>query len=693
MKVEDAWHPISQHEPRLVYVGMRVKFADVEILVAQAPEPKPEPKTEQLSRQVTPTLPSKSGFGATIIPDSDEDQEIVFQKPASKPVEPPTLPQEEPLTLQFEEKQPTVGIGGEEEPLTVVKAAEEEGEPTEGGSEEAQRRKSLDVLEPTQPGVLVAAESDPKAAAADGMEPTQAADVADFSPRFDRTVPLTEKTIVMEKEDEGNDEMEEGPTLIMGKEEQQPTQAWFDEEMRVSAPAPVTLGTATQTPIGGLAQAPRPAAQDLDIEEDDDDPFDFQAEASPSRGLSAPLVTASQRIMGPDGDMEDDMEPDPRVGGGSEEKQVHFSLEASPNLDKMTKDALQDKLRGWGLSVTGSKAELLQRVREYRNVEGEKVTEKDDLDFDDVPLSFDSLNVAELKAKLKGLGLPVSGVKSELVARLKKAQGKKEAVNAAPASRGPEAPAAVVSAVKSSNNRLPRGGSKSESKLSDELEIEEEITPAKRERPPALAVKSVSSVKKSPSVAKKPSSVGEFELEEEVELNPKKMVSEDLGEVDKKRKQPASKKKSPAKEKAKKKSPANKRSLKEEDLTKKNDDLDLEEEEVEPAPKRSAKKSSPKVAAKKANKEDVETASKKKEPLSSGKNKETAKKVFWYWAADKSGPKSHWSPYDDATSAKLESDLKAGKFRTTLENNRWVDLNDLVQRVKVGNKGRKKEKN
>ena len=43
MKVEDAWHPISQHEPRLVYVGMRVKFADVEILVAQAPEPKPEP--------------------------------------------------------------------------------------------------------------------------------------------------------------------------------------------------------------------------------------------------------------------------------------------------------------------------------------------------------------------------------------------------------------------------------------------------------------------------------------------------------------------------------------------------------------------------------------------------------------------------------------------------------------------------
>ncbi len=799
MKVEGNWISITANEPRLVYAGMHIKVADVEIAVLMSPQEEEKP-----APQGTPVLQS-SGFGATIMPGSDEEeQEIVFQKPlavksvtgvvgvAAAAATAQRVVEEEEPTLRGDEEGPTVRIGGEEEPLTVVGAGanDDEGEPTEGGEDE----EAKEAMDPTQAGEVLDGE---KKASDPLLEPTQPGDAfvaPDASFRFDKTLPVTEKTIVLDKDEEEEEEVDDnGPTLMMGGAKEPPTQAWFEEEMAVSGPPPVTLGTATQTPIPGLPGAGAAAAQNLDVEDDDVDLFDLDGNASPPRIDADALVTASQRIMGPEGDMEEEEEKPVdkkevmvalpgRVLDGSEQddtqgRMVQFSLPVreESNLEKLTKEALQDKLRAWGLNINGSKAELLQRVKQYRKAEEEKVTEKDDVDTIKSSRAPDTLNVVELKAELKKLSLPVSGNKADLVARLKAAQNgqpessPKQPFDAVPAPRGPvDSLDSVVSAVKSVPSRAPRGGNRNslelpsaEAKKSDDLDIEEEITPAKPVKRQPVAVKTVTTEpkKKSPSgAAKRPSFDNDAALlkSKQKSVSPKNNDDLDIEEEDAvaplKKKSPSLKKKAEdendlEEEKkllSKKKSPsaAPPPALKK----KKVEDLELEEEpeeeEKEDEKKKDAKKKMPKkVTPKKSNivlsdvelEEEVELASarKSKTPLKKvtpdAKKKspkprqgddlemeeedktpappKRSKKVskvpvskvaaepsaevkkagaaFWYWASDKTGPKSHWTPYDAATTERLERDRTAGKAKSMLENGRWVHLDDMVQRVKV----------
>jgi hypothetical protein len=737
VKIEGLWRPVGTNS-MVVYAGMHCRFADVEVAVVMIPSPTKvlvrEAEEKPLER--TPTLPGASGgFGATIFGE-DEEEEIVFQKPANihKPVAGiPAADPDLPPTGQFGGGEPTLGFEAEE-PMTLAiggAAEDEEGEPTEGGSDEEDAKKSnnnvSDVLEPTQP-----------------------------TEGFAAPPSVIEKTLILDKQEEA--------TQPNAKEF--PTQAWFEDEGEVpTSAAPlvpaVFLGTATQTPIVGP-----PQQQNLDV----DDEFDFMAEASPPRVMSA-MVTASQRIMPPDGEEEEEQEQEKetkealvavpgRVVEGSDDELntqggvVNFVLPERQvsSLEKLDKKALQEKLRGWGLSVTGTRSEMLERIKTYRAAEEERPTEKDELESDKLAAAPEVLTVQELKAELKKLSLSTAGAKAELLARLAAARERAErASNPAQAPSGPtRAAASAQTAVKTATSRSPRG----RASLEDELDLEEENTPAKRPKKKEsedlkvlpVAKKTTPEPTKKTAPKKKEKSADEKDVDLEEEKREKKGVKKqgsDDDELDLEEEKELPKPREvvavPAAKKTKKKGSEDDLELEEEKEApkvsvaakktapdaKKKKESEEEEGEKKTRKKGSAKKSAPVKKAPKRNpakekakadeeeepvaplkrgrgasskrskkesdeemEEDSPAPAKRGRPTKT-KQKEEEKeeseveRAFWYWACDETGPKSHWKLYDAAAAQKIERDFKGGKFKSTIGGSRWVDLNDMVQRVQV----------
>ncbi|CAK0911472.1 unnamed protein product, partial [Prorocentrum cordatum] len=93
-------------------------------------------------------------------------------------------------------------------------------------------------------------------------------------------------------------------------------------------------------------------------------------------------------------------------------------------LDSLSGAVLKERLKKLGLPVSGRKAELVARLREAASegeeeVEAEDEVEEGDDDEEQEDEDLDSLRVDELKVRLKRLGLSMSGKKAELVARLR----------------------------------------------------------------------------------------------------------------------------------------------------------------------------------------------------------------------------------------------------------------------------------
>ena len=80
------------------------------------------------------------------------------------------------------------------------------------------------------------------------------------------------------------------------------------------------------------------------------------------------------------------------------------------NYDSMTVLQLKEVLREQGLSVSGKKAELIERLKG----EAEETPDEESEEVD-----YESMTVPLLKEALKEQGLPVSGKKAELIERLK----------------------------------------------------------------------------------------------------------------------------------------------------------------------------------------------------------------------------------------------------------------------------------
>jgi hypothetical protein len=77
---------------------------------------------------------------------------------------------------------------------------------------------------------------------------------------------------------------------------------------------------------------------------------------------------------------------------------------------------LKAALKGKGLPVSGKKSELIDRLKGESNEESDEIAEEDNTSKE---VNYDDMKVPDLKAALKGKGLPVSGKKSELIDRLK----------------------------------------------------------------------------------------------------------------------------------------------------------------------------------------------------------------------------------------------------------------------------------
>ncbi len=626
VRVEGNWVPVKD-KARQAYVGMQLQFADVicELLTAPQPPPPPQPPAAEERAEGA----GRPSHGATLAGEEGDEEEIaVFQRP--NPVmrlQPPVAAMAEVQpTQQFE--MPTLAIG-EEEPATLVSRAgegEEEDAPTQAGE--------------VSPVRAVAAVEDP---------PTQLVGDEDAPTAVTKTLHMVDSDVFT------------GPP---DKEVAAPTQACEFEPTQAMAkspqPAPTPheralIRTATFSPVSA---PPVPVRPGLDDEEEMELPFSSEEQVDSQPGL----VTASQRIMPPGGEEEDEEEQQPqqeaekmvklpgriesssaisddgrdtqqRARGPEDKAEEKPLLASTSNLDSLPKAALESALRDLGLSVKGSKADLVDRIKNFRQEEAEKPTEKDEsvgakpvkkaeavASVAPSPKKQNPANmtVPQLKEELKKLGLPVSGNKAELVERLVK---------------GPvQSPAKKKSAPVEDDDKL-------------DIEEEEEAPgkvagrapqAAKPSSPPARIVTAIKTSRHSVAKAAPPHP-------------PPPPAREPL---------PMSEKKAPKKSAVKKKKAEEEKD--EEDVKL----FDNEEEEEAP---------------KKRQKSAVIDSGKKKTPPKKGS---TRAESFWYWAADAGGRRqSQWQAYDAEANDVLVEGMAAGRFRIELGKGRWIDVQSMTQRV------------
>ena len=102
--------------------------------------------------------------------------------------------------------------------------------------------------------------------------------------------------------------------------------------------------------------------------------------------------------------------------GGAQDDNETNEAGASDSYEDMKTDGLKTLLRDRGLRLSGIKGELIQRLRDG---DASNMDEDggDDVDEDDV--DYDSMYVTPLKDMLRSRGLPVSGKKADLIRRLR----------------------------------------------------------------------------------------------------------------------------------------------------------------------------------------------------------------------------------------------------------------------------------
>jgi hypothetical protein len=121
----------------------------------------------------------------------------------------------------------------------------------------------------------------------------------------------------------------------------------------------------------------------------------------------------------------------------TEEDQIDLSAVESPgeilpaNIEKLTVNELKELLAHRSLKTSGKKSELIARLYEFVSPTGHtintttqqtsrQVTPEPDSKFKVIPDRLHFMNVKELKARLVELGLPTTGLKSQLIERLAK---------------------------------------------------------------------------------------------------------------------------------------------------------------------------------------------------------------------------------------------------------------------------------
>ena len=85
----------------------------------------------------------------------------------------------------------------------------------------------------------------------------------------------------------------------------------------------------------------------------------------------------------------------------------------------MTVPNLKAALKELDLPVNGKKAELIERLKGVDSIEEENSEEEASEETETIDIDYDSMTVPNLKAALKEQGLSVSGKKAELIERLK----------------------------------------------------------------------------------------------------------------------------------------------------------------------------------------------------------------------------------------------------------------------------------
>ncbi len=89
------------------------------------------------------------------------------------------------------------------------------------------------------------------------------------------------------------------------------------------------------------------------------------------------------------------------------------------DYEGMTVPNLKAALKELDLPVNGKKAELIERLKGVDSIEEENSEEEASEEAETIDIDYDSMTVPNLKAALKEQGLSVSGKKAELIERLK----------------------------------------------------------------------------------------------------------------------------------------------------------------------------------------------------------------------------------------------------------------------------------
>ena len=89
------------------------------------------------------------------------------------------------------------------------------------------------------------------------------------------------------------------------------------------------------------------------------------------------------------------------------------------DYEGMTVPNLKAALKELDLPVNGKKAELIERLKGVDSIEKENSEEEASEETETIDIDYDSMTVSNLKAALREHGLSVSGKKAELIERLK----------------------------------------------------------------------------------------------------------------------------------------------------------------------------------------------------------------------------------------------------------------------------------
>lgn len=102
-----------------------------------------------------------------------------------------------------------------------------------------------------------------------------------------------------------------------------------------------------------------------------------------------------------------------------EETSEEESETTDVDYEGMTVPNLKAALKELDLPVNGKKAELIERLKGVDSIEEENSEEEASEETETIDIDYDSMTVPNLKAALKEQGLSVSGKKAELIERLK----------------------------------------------------------------------------------------------------------------------------------------------------------------------------------------------------------------------------------------------------------------------------------